>query len=355
MLSNKVFLIKRLCLISISFFIFSNTIFSLHLIKSFRGRLNPKSVHHNGNGLFFAQNMMYQHTITVYNRKLELVKTISDRINLSDYGFPQFKSPVRGGPVEAAFTHNGKYAWITNYSMLGRGFPKPGTDSCRKKDRYDEGFVYVLNTETFKIEHVVAVGSVPKALSASPDNKWVFVANWCSWDLSIIDVAKKKEVKRIQMGTYPRDSVFDMTTNSLYISAMGGRRIGILNMATYKMEWIRHVGSGPRHISLDPDRKFMYVSLKWGHQIIKIDLKTRKVVRRTSTGWRPSSMEITPDGKYLYVVNYLSHTVSKIRSSDLKVMATAKTKVRPIGLAYDPVQRQVWVACYTGYVMVFQD
>ncbi len=37
--------------------------------------------------------MMYRHTMTVYNRKGVLVKTISDRVTLSSYGYPRWPGP----------------------------------------------------------------------------------------------------------------------------------------------------------------------------------------------------------------------------------------------------------------------
>jgi hypothetical protein len=48
----------------------------MKLKKTIYGKISPKSVVHSGTGLFFAQNMMYSHTITVYDRKYNLVKTI---------------------------------------------------------------------------------------------------------------------------------------------------------------------------------------------------------------------------------------------------------------------------------------
>lgn len=59
---------------------------TMTLVKTIRGDISPKSVVHSGKGLFFAQNMMYNHTITVYDRPFNLVKTITDRVKLSDYG-----------------------------------------------------------------------------------------------------------------------------------------------------------------------------------------------------------------------------------------------------------------------------
>mgnify|MGYP000200315154 CR=1 FL=1 len=38
--------------------------------------LQPKSIVHSGTGLFFAQNMMYRHNISVFNRQSNLIATI---------------------------------------------------------------------------------------------------------------------------------------------------------------------------------------------------------------------------------------------------------------------------------------
>jgi hypothetical protein len=59
----------------------------LRFMKTISGRISPKSVVSSGRGLVFAQNMMYTHTVTVYNsRSRRLVKTISDAVNLARFG-----------------------------------------------------------------------------------------------------------------------------------------------------------------------------------------------------------------------------------------------------------------------------
>ena len=73
---------------------------SLRLVRLpvIRGSITPKSIVATQTGLFFAQNMMYRHTMTVYNRKGALVKTISDRVTLSSYGYPRWPWPVQRRP-----------------------------------------------------------------------------------------------------------------------------------------------------------------------------------------------------------------------------------------------------------------
>jgi DNA-binding beta-propeller fold protein YncE len=94
------------------------------------GDISPKSVAASGGGYVTAQNMMYRHSVTVYDASsLKLVKTIPDSVGLAKLGYPEHGA-ARGAPVEAAFTSDGHHAYVSNYSMYGAGFGPEGSDSC---------------------------------------------------------------------------------------------------------------------------------------------------------------------------------------------------------------------------------
>ncbi len=327
----------------------------MKLKKTISGKISPKSIVHSGNGLFFAQNMMYSHTITVYDRNHNLVKTIPDAVNLPQYGFSKFKGNYKGAPVEAAFSHNGEYAWVSNYEMFGSGFNNPGNDDCSPAQRTDKSFLYRINTGTLDIEKVIQVGSVPKFVAATPNNNLILVSNWCSWDLSVVDTDKNQEIKRIQLGRYPRGIVVDSASERAYVAVMGSYDIASINLKSFSVDWLKNVGHSPRHLNIDPDDKYLYSTLNGEGAIAKIDLSTDKVVKKISTGSQPRSMVISDDGQLLFVVNYGSNTVSKVRTSDMKVLQTVNVNSSPIGITYDPQTREVWVACYSGSIMVFQN
>ncbi|HEY9666623.1 MAG TPA: peptidoglycan-binding protein [Coleofasciculaceae cyanobacterium] len=328
---------------------------SMKLKKTISGKISPKSVVSSGAGLFFAQNMMYSHTITVYDRNYNLVKTIPDTVNLSKYGHSKYKANYKGAPVEASFSHNGKYAWVSNYKMYGPGFNNPGDDVCSPAQKTDKSFLYRIDTDTLDIEKVIQVGSVPKFVATSPDNRLVLVSNWCSWDLSVVDTEQNKEIKRIKLGRYPRGIVVDADSEEAYIAVMGSRDIAKVDLDDFSVKWLKNVGQSPRHLNIDPNDKYLFASLNGEGRIAKIDLSTGKVLKKAYTGNAPRSMVISDDGERLYVVNYSSNTVSKVRTSDMKVLQQVKVGANPIGITYDPQTREVWVACYSGSIMVFQD
>ncbi len=154
---------------------------SMKLIHTINGSIAPKSVRSSGDGVVSAHNMMYRHSVTLYNAKtFELLQTIPDSVALKDFGFSKNSGNYKGAPVEGTFSPDGKYLYVSNYAMYGKGFNKEGTDTCSPADGYDKSFVYRINRSNYQIDSVYPVGSVPKVVEITPDNKYLLVANWCS-------------------------------------------------------------------------------------------------------------------------------------------------------------------------------
>lgn len=324
-------------------------------LRTITGGLSPKSIVHSGRGLFFAQNMMYGHTINVYDRQFNLVKTIPDQVKLADHGFPQYPGTQQGAPVEAAFSPNGDTAWVSNYQMYGSGFSSSADDDCSPAQNHDPSFVYRIGTQTLQVDRVIQVGAVPKYVETTPNNRYVLVSNWCSWDLSVIDPVQNKEVQRIQLGPYPRGIAIDRNSQTAYVAIMGSYDVATINLKDFSVDWLRNVGHSPRHLSIDPAGKFLYATLNGENQVAKIDLQTRSVVSKVVTGNAPRSMAIAGNGAFLYIVNYDSDTVSKVRTADMQVVQNISVNSAPIGITYDDDTHQVWVASYSGSIQVFQD
>ncbi len=318
--------------------------------------LQPKSIVHSGNGLFFAQNMMYRHNISVFDRQSNLVATIDDKVDLASFGIdiPNRASSVRGSPVEAAFSPDAKYAYISNYAMYGAGWDPSAIDTCQGKDR-DQSFVYRVDTTTFTIDQVVLVGAVPKYLAVTPDNRYVVVSNFCSLDVSIIDVSTQKEIKRIDVGLHPRGIAISNDSSIAYVTVMGGGVIAAINLYDFTTRTITSAGYTPRHLVLSPDNSVLYITNNKAGQLRAINPLTDTLIKSVATGSEPRTMVIADDGFCLYVVNYQSDTMVKVRTSDMQVIQTIKTGHHPVGITYDAQLRRVWVANYTGSLWVFED
>ena len=318
--------------------------------------LQPKSIVHSGTGLFFAQNMMYRHNISVFDRQSNLIATIDDKVDLKDFGVEvaDRSSVVRGSPVEAAFSPDAEYAYISNYAMYGNGWDPSAVDTCQGKDR-DPSFVYRVNTSSFAIDQVILVGAVPKYLAVSPDNRYVVVSNFCSLDVSIIDVSSGKELQRIDVGLHPRGIAITHDSSTAYVTVMGGGIIAAIDLQDFTTRTITSAGYTPRHLVLSPDSSVLYITNNKAGQIRAINPLTDTLIKSVTTGTEPRTMVMSDDGLSLYVVNYQSDTMVKVRTSDMQVIQTLKTGHHPVGITYDAQMRRVWVANYTGSLWVFED
>jgi YVTN family beta-propeller protein len=327
----------------------------LRLLRVIGGDLSPKSVVASQRGLVFAQNMIYRHTISVYDRGLRLVRTIPDTVDLARVGPPGASGTVRGGPVEAAFSPDGRTAYVSNYSMYGPGYGRPGDDVCSPASGIDRSFVYRIDVRRLRVDRAIPVGAVPKFLAVTPDDRYVLVSNWCSYDLSVVSVRRAREARRIPLGAYPRGIAVGPGGRYAYVAVMGSRDVARIDLRDLSVGWLRGVGGAPRHLVMDPAGNVLYVTLNADGRVAKVDLRSGRVVASVATGSAPRSMTIAPDGRSLYVVNYESNTVSKLRTRDMRVLQTVPTNAHPIGIAYDDATARVWVACYTGTIMVFRD
>jgi YVTN family beta-propeller protein len=327
----------------------------LGLVRTVTGDISPKSVVASGRGVVFAQNMMYRHTITVYDRNGDLMKTIPDTVRLADFGLPDQGAPVKGAPVEVAFDPSGAHAYVSNYSMYGPGFGPEGDDDCPQQNSYDNSFLYRVDVAKLVIDGVIPVGKVPKYVAVSPDGAHVLATNWCSYDLSVVDPATNREVKRIPLGPYPRGIVVSPDSRTAYVAVMGTHDIARVDLSTYAVSWIRGVGSGPRHLVLSPDGAALFVTLNGEGKVAKLDPRSGTMLAKVSTGRAPRSMDISADGQALYVVNYESSDMSKLSTYDMKVEQTVPTGYHPIGITYDRKTGRVWVSCYSGEIEIFDD
>lgn len=325
------------------------------LVKTITGDISPKSVRSSGTGLVSAHNMMYRHSVTIYDSNtFELLKTVSDSVQLAKFGASKYSTFFKGAPVEGAFSPDGKYLYVTNYAMYGKGYNREGHDTCSPASRYDSSYLYRINLSGFEIDAIYPVGSVPKVVEVTPDNKYLLVTNWCSYDLKVISVASQKTVKTLNIGRYPRGIAVSNDSKHAFIAEMGGNRIHVINLEDFSLSYIP-IGSNPRAIVLSPDNSTMYVTMNLSGKVASWNLLTNKPGKSVSTGKAARSLAISDDGSALFVVNFVSDTVSKVRTSDMTVLQTVKACNEPIGITFDVPTQRTWVACYGGSIKVFDN
>ncbi|WP_161965191.1 YncE family protein [Ornithinimicrobium cerasi] len=316
----------------------------------------PKSVVASGHGLMITNNMMYSHTSTIFDStSREVLTRLDDSLDLSEYGVEGHPGVSVGSPVEATWTDDGRYAYVSNYSMYGENFGREGFDDCFKDSGVGASTVYRFDAEEMAWDEVIEVGAVPKYLEITPDQKTLLVSNWCDYTVSVVDMATGEETGTLDVGRNPRGIVVMPDNRTALVTAMWNQQVWRLDLEEMTSEVVLETPPGPRHLNLTADGETAYLTVARSDLIYKLDAQTMEIVDEVVPGLEPRSMAMSPDEKALYVVNYDEATVSKIRTSDMEVIDKVDVDAVPIGIDYDPVTHTVWVACYNGGIYVFDD
>jgi YVTN family beta-propeller protein len=327
----------------------------LVLLKIIGGQISPKSVAASGAGLVSANNMMYRHSVTFYDAEtMRLIHTVADSVTPSKFGFTKFSGEYKGAPVEGAYSPDGKYMYFTNYAMYGKGLRKEGHDTCSPASGFDPSFVSRVNLKSFAIDAIYPVGSVPKVVKVTPDNKYILVTNWCSYTLTVISIQSQRTVKTIKIGAYPRGIVISSDSKYAYVAQMGGYVVHQISLADFS-DRLLSVGVTPRALVLSPDGNTLYATLNLSGRVTAYNLLTHKSIKSVLVGKKARSLDISADGRALYAVGFESGTLTKLRSSDLKVLQTISVCKSAIGVTYESHSSRIWVACYGGALKVFEN
>ena len=204
----------------------------MSLVKTITGGISPKSVRSSGSGLVSAHNMMYKHSVTIYDANtFELIKTVSDSVQLSKFGYSKYSSIYKGAPVEGAYSPDGDYLYVTNYAMYGKGFNREGHDTCSPASP-DNSMMYVTMNLSGKVASwdlvnnkagkSVKTGKAARSLAISGDGTALFVVNFVSDTLSKVRTSDMKVIQNIKVCDEPIGVTYDSPTSRTWVACYGG-------------------------------------------------------------------------------------------------------------------------------------
>jgi YVTN family beta-propeller protein len=210
-----------------------------------------------------------------------------------------------------------------------------------------------VDPQSGKILWNVPVGDGPHELVATPDGKYAFASNYGGptpgHTISMIDLAAKKELRRIDVSPLVRPHGLAFAGGKLYFTAEGSRTIARYDPQTDAIDWrfetgqnVTHmviltkdlktiftsniggdsvsrihqgadggwtqtvipVGKGPEGIDLSPDGKTVWSAASRDGSIWTIDVASGKAVKALDAGTKRSNrIKITPDGRWALVTD----------------------------------------------------
>jgi len=142
---------------------------------------------------------------------------------------------------------------------------------------------------------VIPVGKGPEGIDLAPNGREVWSAHSRDGGVSIIDVAGKKVVQTIDIGT-KRSNRIKLTPDAKFalVSDIDTGEVVVLDATARKVIAHIPVGQSPEGILIPPAGGVAYVAVNGDNFIAVIDLKTWQVTKKISTGIGPDGMAWIP-------------------------------------------------------------
>jgi YVTN family beta-propeller protein len=225
------------------------------------------------------------------------------------------------------------------------------------------GDVTVIDGASLKAVSTFKVGKRPRGIHASPDGKTVYVAlsgtpiegppeldaqgnpvfkrdkkddddeddvaaDKSADGIGVIDVASRKLLKKVSVGSDPEEFDLSADGKQLYVSNEDVKTASSVDIANGKVEHIVPLSQEPEGVALSPDGKTLVVTCETGGDVFFIDEATFKVKGQVKVGSRPRSVAFIEGGKLAVIP---SESAGNFYVIDMAQMKVTKTVALPKG------------------------
>jgi YVTN family beta-propeller protein len=206
------------------------------------------------------------------------------------------------------------------------------------------GDVAVIDTATDTLIRNVAIdGMESRDVLATPDGRFVYVANYSSSEVSVIDTITYV-VTNIATPAGPRRLAITPGGDRIFATDFLANSVSVIDTLTLTVIKNIVVGNRPRGIAITPDGRETYVTNVDGASVSVIDNEQLAVVATIDVGRTPWHLGITPDGAWAYVSNSNSQSVSIINTGMHAVVKTLTVGQGPFFSVVDPTGSDLYVS-----------
>lgn len=226
-----------------------------------------------------------------------------------------------------------------------------------------EKFAYVTNTDSNDISVIslsdqkeigrVPVGGSPRGgMAIDAKGIYGYLSNCAGNTVSVIDLLNNRETGRIAVGNSPRGVVLSPDNSLLFVSNSGSNDLSIINVNT-REELIRiPVGDNPRALSITPDGKYVNIPC-WGADSLSIVEVNYDMPEKSKEAYRvflgkdsrPYHAFSDYDNKHVYTANTHKHSISVVNILDLKLEREVPVGYGPRAVIADPERNLLYVSC----------
>jgi YVTN family beta-propeller protein len=175
------------------------------------------------------------------------------------------------------------------------------------------GNVVVFDAKTRQVVTRIPVETTPYQALLAPEGKLLFVSNWSSESVSVIDTATNKVIRTLHVGMNPNDMklssdgrLFVACSNDNTVYVIDAHKLQVIERLSTTLTPLAPEGSTPDALAIDNTRKLLYIANADNNSIAVAHIENRAhstVVGFIPTGWYPSALLLVDQDRILYIGN----------------------------------------------------
>lgn len=226
-----------------------------------------------------------------------------------------------------------------------------------------ENSLAFIDPVALKVIATVPTGDSPHEIILSADGKLAFVANYGAEkpgnSLSVIDVAARKEIRRVNLGAFYKPHGLAYKEGKVYFTSELSRNVGRYDFAADKVDWMIGTGQNGVHLlTIAHHSPLLFTANRLSNTVSSIRIQvppSPEDIVHIPVGKRPEGIDISPDDKELWVGNNDDGTISIIDVVSNTVKETIKVGKLPIRVKFTPDGNRVLVSDHIGGELVVVD
>lgn len=228
-----------------------------------------------------------------------------------------------------------------------------------------ENSLALVDPSTLSVVARVPTGEGPHEVVASSDGRTAYVSNYGAEkpgnSLSVIDLAARKEVRRVDLGPLVRPHGLVEREGKIYFTAEVSRVVARYDPAADRVDWLVGTGQSVTHmLVMHPTRRVVYTANILSNTVSVLELDTPQQpgppprITTVAVGPKPEGIDISPDGREVWVGHNDDGGVSVIDTETNKVKETFKAGGVPIRIKFTRDGKYVLISSpTTGELTVF--
>ena len=199
-------------------------------------------------------------------------------------------------------------------AAMAAGLRMPTLNGCAHCHHPKDGKPFDAKTAWEKIAHPARSTQAykqprylnPLRLAERPGAGELFVTFEAAGAVGVVDIASRKKVAEIAVGTAPTGIAFSPDGRFAYVTNREDDTVSVINAAARKVINTVKTGGEPHGLLTDKDGRLLYVTNTMSGDVYVYSTETWERVKVLSASRGPWSMALSPDGQSLLVSNTYS-------------------------------------------------